>query len=82
MDQQGFEAFLTYSIGLCGVFAILAPMIAWRKRGRQSLVISGAFVAMAAVLFALRSGWPNLAVGALAVVLVVLLGADVLTRPR
>jgi hypothetical protein len=37
---------------------------------------------MAAVLFALRSGWPNLAVGALAFVLVALLAADALTRAQ
>lgn len=82
MDLQGFEGFLTYSMGLCGVFAILAPLIAWRKRGRQTLILSAAFIAMAGVLFALRSGWPNLAVGALALVLVALLAADALTRSR
>lgn len=80
MDLQGFEGFLTYGIGLCGVFAILAPLIGWRRRRRQTLILGVAFLAMAAVLWGLREGWPTPGVALAAVVLVVLLGLDALTR--
>lgn len=80
MDLQGFEGFLTYGIGLCGVFALLSPLIGWRRRGRQTLVLAFAFLAMAAVLWGLRENWPTPGVVLAGVVLVVLLGLDALTR--
>lgn len=80
MDLQGFEGFLTYGIGLCGIFSILAPIIGWRKRGRQTLLLGFAFLAMAGVLWGLRENWATAAVGVMAFVLVVLLALDALTR--
>jgi len=80
LDLQGFEGFLTYGIGLCGVFALLSPLIGWRRRGRQTLVLAFAFLAMAAVLWGLRENWPTPGVVLAGVVLVVLLGLDALTR--
>ncbi len=80
MDLQGFEAFLTYGIGLCAVLALLSPIFNWRRRGRQTLFLAVAFLAMAGVLWGLREGWPTAGIAAMGVVLVVLLGLDALTR--
>lgn len=80
MDLAGFEMFLTYSIGLCAVLALVSPAIGWRRRGRQTLFLSTGFLAMAGVLYGLREGWPTPGIVALAVVLVILLGLDALTR--
>ncbi len=79
MSSADFELFLSGSMALCAVLALLT-LLRIRSRGLAALLLSGAFLAFGATLYLLKTAAPQPLFIAAAVLTGVLLVADFAVR--
>lgn len=81
MTDAEFDLFLTGAAGICAFGAVVA-LLRVRSRGIAALMLSGAFLGLGAVMWMLKSGAPQGAVVAGAVVTGILLIGDFVVRSQ
>jgi hypothetical protein len=79
VTSRELDLFLLGGIALC-LLMILVTLFRVRSRGKTALLLTGAFAAMAALLYALLVGASFEAVVVIAIVLVLFLAADFVAR--
>jgi hypothetical protein len=79
VSPADFDFFLTSTIALCAVMALINLLLI-RRRGASGLFMAGAFLAVGAGAFAFRARAPQPVVVAAGVLAVVLLALDAAYR--
>ena len=79
MTQAQLELFYNSMMAVCAVMALI--MIARsKKRGVSAFFMSGGYLALGALLFGLRSHWPNAIIIILGILVATMLISDFLIR--
>ena len=79
MTSSEFDLFLLGGIALCGLM-VMVSLFRVRTRGKTALLLSGAFAAMAGLLYAFKIGATQEVILVIAVVLVLFLAGDFVAR--